>query len=32
MIIAEGTNISAQARGYAFTPGLYTDACWSPTV
>jgi N-ethylmaleimide reductase len=25
LIIAEGTNISAQARGYAFTPGLYTD-------
>lgn len=24
LIIAEGTNISAQARGYAFTPGLYT--------
>jgi N-ethylmaleimide reductase len=25
LIIAEGTNISAQGRGYAFTPGLYTD-------
>lgn len=25
LIIAEGTNISAQARGYAFTPGLYTS-------
>jgi N-ethylmaleimide reductase len=25
LIIAEGTNVSAQARGYAFTPGLYTD-------
>jgi N-ethylmaleimide reductase len=25
LIITEGTNISAQARGYAFTPGLYTD-------
>ena len=24
LIIAEGTNISARARGYAFTPGLYT--------
>ncbi len=24
LIIAEGTNISAQARGYAWTPGLYT--------
>ena len=26
LIIAEGTNISPQARGYAFTPGLYNDA------
>lgn len=26
LIIAEGTNISLQARGYAFTPGLYTTA------
>ncbi len=26
LIIAEGTNISPQARGYAFTPGLYTEA------
>lgn len=25
LIIAEGTNISPQARGYAFTPGLYTQ-------
>ncbi len=25
LIVAEGTNISAQARGYALTPGLYTD-------
>jgi N-ethylmaleimide reductase len=26
LIIAEGTNISPQARGYAFTPGLYDAA------
>jgi N-ethylmaleimide reductase len=26
LIIAEGTNISPQARGYASTPGLYTPA------
>ena len=26
LIIAEGTNISAQGRGYAFTPGLYSAA------
>ncbi|KQP06416.1 alkene reductase [Pseudorhodoferax sp. Leaf265] len=26
LLIAEATNISRQARGYAFTPGLYTDA------
>lgn len=26
LIIAEGTNISPQARGYAFTPGLYSAA------
>ena len=26
LIIAEGTNISPQGRGYAFTPGLYTAA------
>jgi len=26
LIISEATNISAQARGYAFTPGIYTDA------
>jgi N-ethylmaleimide reductase len=25
LIVAEGTNVSAQGRGYAFTPGLYTD-------
>ena len=26
LIIAEGTNVSPQGRGYAFTPGLYTIA------
>jgi N-ethylmaleimide reductase len=26
LIIAEGTNISPQGRGYAFTPGLYDEA------
>ena len=26
LIIAEGTNISPQGRGYAFTPGIYDDA------
>jgi len=26
LIITEGVNISPQARGYAFTPGLYSDA------
>jgi N-ethylmaleimide reductase len=26
LIIAEGTNISPQARGYALTPGIYTDS------
>lgn len=26
LIIGEATNISAQARGYAFTPGIFTDA------
>ena len=26
LIISEGTNISPQAHGYAFTPGIYTDA------
>lgn len=25
LIISEATNISPQARGYAFTPGIYTD-------
>jgi N-ethylmaleimide reductase len=24
--ISEATNISRQGRGYAFTPGIYTDA------
>ena len=35
LIIAEGTNISAQARGYAFTPGLFTHAQvegWQPVT
>lgn len=26
LIVAEGTNISAQGRGYAFTPGIYNSA------
>jgi len=26
LLITEATNISRQARGYAYTPGLYTDA------
>ena len=26
LIIAEGTNVSPQGRGYAFTPGIYNDA------
>lgn len=26
LMIAEGTNISPQGRGYAFTPGIYNDA------
>ena len=26
LIIAEGTNISPQGRGYALTPGIYNDA------
>jgi N-ethylmaleimide reductase len=32
LIITEATNISRQGRGYAFTPGIYTDAhvaAWS---
>ena len=35
MIIAEATNISRQARGYAYTPGIYTDAhvkAWRPVT
>jgi len=26
LIIAEGTNISSQGKGYAFTPGIYNEA------
>jgi N-ethylmaleimide reductase len=26
LIVAEATNISRQGRGYAYTPGIYTDA------
>ena len=32
-VISEATNISRQGRGYAFTPGIYTDAqveAWKP--
>ncbi|GAB4065151.1 alkene reductase [Ancylobacter sonchi] len=35
LIISEATNISRQGRGYAFTPGIYTDAhvaAWRPIV
>lgn len=35
LLIAEATNISRQARGYAYTPGLYTDAhveAWKPVT
>ncbi len=35
LIIAEGTNVSPQGRGYAFTPGLYTAAQvagWRPVT
>ena len=35
MIIAEATNISAQGRGYAMTPGIWSDAqveAWRPVV
>lgn len=35
MIIAEATNISRQARGYAYTPGIYTYAhvaAWRPVT
>jgi N-ethylmaleimide reductase len=35
LIITEATNISRQARGYAYTPGIYTDAhakAWQPVT
>ncbi len=35
LIVAEGTNISPQGRGYAFTPGLFDDAQvegWRPVT
>ncbi|WP_109126056.1 alkene reductase [Dyella sp. C11] len=35
LIITEATNISRQARGYAYTPGIYTDAhvqAWLPVT
>jgi N-ethylmaleimide reductase len=35
LIISEGTNISPAARGYAFTPGIYTEAhvkAWRPVT
>lgn len=35
LIIAEATNISRQGRGYALTPGIYTDAhvdAWRPVT
>lgn len=35
LIIAEGTNISPQGRGYAFTPGIYNQAQiegWEPVT
>ena len=35
LIVAEGTNISAQARGYACTPGIYTTSqieAWQPVT
>ncbi len=35
LIIAEGTNISPQARGYALTPGLYSASqinAWQPVT
>lgn len=35
LIISEATNISRQGRGYAFTPGIYTEAhvaAWRPVV
>jgi len=35
LIITEATNISRQGRGYAYTPGMYTDdhvAAWRPVT
>ena len=35
LIVTEATNISRQGRGYAYTPGLYTDAhvaAWKPVA
>jgi N-ethylmaleimide reductase len=35
LIVTEATNISRQGRGYAFTPGIYTDAhvaAWRPVT
>ena len=35
LIIAEGTNISPQGRGYAFTPGIYSSSqveAWRPVT
>ncbi len=35
LIVSEGCNISAQARGYASTPGIYTEAqlrAWRPVT
>jgi N-ethylmaleimide reductase len=35
LIISEGTNISSQARGFAFTPGIWNEAqveAWKPIV
>ena len=35
LIVSEATNISAQARGYALTPGIWADAqvdAWRPIV
>jgi N-ethylmaleimide reductase len=35
LIISEATNISSQARGYAMTPGIWSDAqvaAWTPIV
>jgi N-ethylmaleimide reductase len=35
LIVTEATNISRQGRGYAYTPGIYTDAhvaAWRPVT